>query len=68
MKDKSKIKEKLQDYSIVDLKIFIDAMDVAFYDARENDNKELRENIISCKIAAEDLLSTKIGNFLNDIK
>lgn len=68
MKSKLKIKEKLQNYSIVDLKIFIDAMNVAFHGAREQGNEDLRESIICCMMAAEELLLTKIENFINDIR
>ena len=60
-----KVKEQLKDYSIVDLKIFIDAMNEAMEKAPRN--TEIREKIIYAEIAATDLLYAKTQNFLNGL-
>ena len=60
-----KVKEQLKDYSIIELKTFIDAMNEALEKAPRS--TEIREKIIYAEIAATDLLYAKTENFLNGL-
>ena len=60
-----KVKEQLKDYSIVDLKIFIDAMNEAIEKAPRN--TEIREKIIYAEQAATSMLYSKTEAFLNGL-
>ena len=62
---KRKVKEQLKDYSIIDLKTFIDAMNEAL--EKTPISTEIREKIIYAEIAATDLLYVKTENFLNGL-
>jgi len=60
-----KVKKKLKDYTIIELKIFIDAMNNALEKAPRS--TKIREKIIYAETVATDLLYNKTVKFVNDL-